>query len=391
MPTENRSSNTEMVSELLPPCADDVFKNGVSACLVGDVPKHAAETICRSLSAITGWKIDWHYIGGRTHIKALAPAEQHQGEPVAYLCKAEGAKWLQYGSKVGDPWKPGEVQVTPLYIHADPGEVERLRAELEQRNREKSARQALSISLIDEARNLRAQLAERGSLLRDIDEFMDSEPQIPSLGLDLEKRLSAALSASAEPSAPKCTHRFMSLADSPRRCADCDVVEPSAPVERETSAPLPAIPVNLEEQVQMLNRSNTLLRWALKLIAEGWKFKKFKAPYVSDSKSSINFGLPDSEGENISVYSDSQELPGALKEELSVTTFENCRVTRPINGFNMGAPVERVDPVREALRAFVGAAYPVANQINERGHNWSEAYLDEALALARAALERKPA
>ncbi|WP_332774488.1 hypothetical protein, partial [Pseudomonas sp. ESBL1] len=84
----------------------------------------------------------------------------------------------------------------------------------------------------------------------------------------------------------------------------------------------------------------------------------------------------------ISVYSDSQELPGALKEELSVTTFENCRVTRPINGFNMGAPVDRVDPVREALRAFVGAAYPVANQINERGHNWSEAYLDEALALA---------
>lgn len=86
MPTENRSSNTEMVSEPLPPCADDVFKNGVSACLVGDVPKHAAETICQSLSAITGWKIDWHYIGGRTHIKALAPAEQHQGEPRQEHC-----------------------------------------------------------------------------------------------------------------------------------------------------------------------------------------------------------------------------------------------------------------------------------------------------------------
>lgn len=59
-------------------------------------------------------------------------------------------------------------------------------------------------------------------------------------------------------------------------------------------------------------------------------------------------------------------------------------------GAKPSAPVERDDPVREALRAFVGAAYPVTNQINERGHNWSEAYLDEALALARAALEHKP-
>lgn len=63
----------------------------------------------------------------------LAVAPEHQGEPVAYLCKAEGAKWLQYGRKVGDPWKPGEVQATPLYTHpapADPGEVARLRDKL---------------------------------------------------------------------------------------------------------------------------------------------------------------------------------------------------------------------------------------------------------------------
>ena len=85
MPTENRSSNTEIATDQLPPCSDDVFKNGVSVCLVGDVPKHAAETICQSLSGVTGWKIDWHYIGGRTHIMALAqPAEQFQGEPGGY-------------------------------------------------------------------------------------------------------------------------------------------------------------------------------------------------------------------------------------------------------------------------------------------------------------------
>jgi uncharacterized membrane protein YheB (UPF0754 family) len=42
--------------------------------------------------------------------------------------------------------------------------------------------------------------------------------------------------------------------------------------------------------------------------------------------------------------------------------------------------------LREALRIFVHAAYPVAPEINERGYNWSEAYLDQALPIGRAAL-----
>lgn len=157
------------------------------------------------------------------------------------------------------------------------------------------------------------------------------------------------------------------------------------------SAPLPAIPVNLEEQVQMLNRSNTLLRWALKLIAEGWNFKKFKAPYVSESKSSINFGLPDSEGENISVYSDSQDLPGALTEELSVT--------RPINGFNMGAPVEH-DERAEFEKAWAGAVnvevldlhrkqFPLTSDADQP-YDTPQTQLGWMMWQARAALERKP-
>jgi FAD/FMN-containing dehydrogenase len=43
--------------------------------------------------------------------------------------------------------------------------------------------------------------------------------------------------------------------------------------------------------------------------------------------------------------------------------------------------------LRLALRMFIGAAYPVAHEINKRGYNWSEAYLDEALTEARAALK----
>ncbi|OAH27084.1 hypothetical protein [Serratia marcescens] len=53
-------------------CDHGVYANGTSACLV-DIPKETAEVICRGISQATGCKVDWHYIGGRVHIKALAP------------------------------------------------------------------------------------------------------------------------------------------------------------------------------------------------------------------------------------------------------------------------------------------------------------------------------
>lgn len=54
-------------------CDHDVFEKGESACLVA-ISKHDAETICRGISSATGCKVDWHYIGGRVHIKALYTA-----------------------------------------------------------------------------------------------------------------------------------------------------------------------------------------------------------------------------------------------------------------------------------------------------------------------------
>lgn len=111
-----------------------------------------------------------------------------QGEPVAYLCKAEGAKWLQYGSKVGDPWKPGEVQVTPLYTHDDPGDADDLLA-------------ATSLDSVEEERDsLRARLAERDALLAEIAKRHWSGVDF-DLPADLAARIKA-LSASAEPGAP---------------------------------------------------------------------------------------------------------------------------------------------------------------------------------------------
>ena len=61
-----------------------------------------------------------------------------------------------------------------------------------------------------------------------------------------------------------------------------------------------------------------------------------------------------------------------------MTRCEDCELGEPV------VPIEF-----RALGAFVGAACPVANQINKRGYNWCDSYLDAALVLAQAAL--KPA
>lgn len=66
--------------------------------------------------------------------------------------------------------------------------------------------------------------------------------------------------------------------------------------------------------------------------------------------------------------------PSAAKPVRSLEWLESA--TEEAAGLEMAA---------ELLRLFVGAAYPVAAEINPRGYNWSEAYLDQALAAYRAA------
>lgn len=51
-------------------CDEDVFKNGVSLGFF-DMTKQEAEAYCVEQTKITGSKHDWHYIGGRVHIKAM--------------------------------------------------------------------------------------------------------------------------------------------------------------------------------------------------------------------------------------------------------------------------------------------------------------------------------
>ena len=66
-----------------PPCDQELFDQGVSVGLF-DIPKWTAEALCRGIAAATEARVDWHYIGGRVHIKALpasrAPADSAQEE-----------------------------------------------------------------------------------------------------------------------------------------------------------------------------------------------------------------------------------------------------------------------------------------------------------------------
>lgn len=64
----------------LPPCDADVFEKGESIGLFPGIEKEDVERLCKGLSAVTGWRIDWSYFAGWPHIRALAPAEQHHGE-----------------------------------------------------------------------------------------------------------------------------------------------------------------------------------------------------------------------------------------------------------------------------------------------------------------------
>lgn len=56
-------------------CDPEVYEKGVSVCLVA-ITKETAEIICQNITAATGCKVDWHYFGGRVHIKALRESSQ---------------------------------------------------------------------------------------------------------------------------------------------------------------------------------------------------------------------------------------------------------------------------------------------------------------------------
>ena len=75
------SQPAQVMGDTPPPCDQELFDQGVSVGLF-DIPKWTAEALCRGIAAATEARVDWHYIGGRVHIKALpaarAPADSVQ-------------------------------------------------------------------------------------------------------------------------------------------------------------------------------------------------------------------------------------------------------------------------------------------------------------------------
>ncbi|MFJ2982222.1 MULTISPECIES: hypothetical protein [unclassified Pseudomonas] len=166
MPTENRSSNTEMVS--VPRVLTREMLNGVCmhpdlarslwSALLKNAPQPAPQPNPEPIAWMVGTAIWWtkeeaerdaaatglHTIavGPITNIKA---SEQHQGEPVApafVMPSSENSYGFGYVDGTCIQSLRGyrdhledivdAIPEGPLYTHADPGEVERLRAVIEQ-------------------------------------------------------------------------------------------------------------------------------------------------------------------------------------------------------------------------------------------------------------------
>ena len=213
--TENRSSNTEMVSDLLP-CP-----------FCGEKPqitKHHREDIysfmhrCQVLGPISwGFREDQQAHIEKWNARAK-PAEQHQGEPVVLPARKReftdsGTALLQnlsWNACLDEIAKLG-----PLYTHADPGEVGRLRGII--RMHEKTVQEQA-----DHLAYMRAQLAERDALLREWLELHRRQQQ----PVTLHERTEAALSASAEPTARELHALQIEKSLGIERLP----VEPSAPV-----------------------------------------------------------------------------------------------------------------------------------------------------------------
>ena len=204
---------------------------------------------------------------------------QHQGEPVVSQCPlcCQTHEQVPVGRAGGQQANGCDVDFTTWRCEgcggswigdpADPGEVERLRDILEHKESVQAELNQTLEQVLNERDALRAQLAERDALLRQCGNPVRSQisrledeakrSDHPKLYRDEVERLSVilrqmdALSASAEPSAPKCKHCH-DLGEIPtgkmidqgywqppepdmEPCPHCQG-EPSAPVERDERA-----------------------------------------------------------------------------------------------------------------------------------------------------------
>jgi hypothetical protein len=131
----------------------------------------------------------------------MSNGTKHQGEPVYQLRNpVVGNVWRDADKQAYDSAENlAEYERRVLYTHVDPGEIDALRYDCQVANSVVNAQ-------AEELKKLRAPLAERDALLRDTKAMLSSELSyelFQKMAAHI-KRIEVALSASAEPSVPKC-------------------------------------------------------------------------------------------------------------------------------------------------------------------------------------------
>ncbi|TFF38125.1 hypothetical protein [Pseudomonas sp. RIT623] len=171
MPTENRSSNTR---EHL----DALWRQIQDSALRSEDPPHV-----RFAAALLA-----------------QPAEQHQGEPVALpSCTARLSESHDWDQGYRGGWRACLDEIAklgPLYTHADPGEVERLRSCLDAWMNVAARRLADWKQAVEANERQHAKLAERDALLTKMKALFRADDPF-----DLYDAVCAVLPASAEPRA----------------------------------------------------------------------------------------------------------------------------------------------------------------------------------------------
>lgn len=243
MPTENRSSTVSHFQRedryIVIKRSDLDRLAGIDRHLFSQASRRAHEQMfaagapARSFLVIeSDWpefESTWAAIEARMTGK---PAEQHQGEPVAWMHEDGSDAWTneKKSDAIAHAGKPGASVAAkyaqPLYTHpapADAGEVERLRYERKRMDEalvacanerdtlradlENAA--ALMKRVTEEKAAIRTKLAERDALLiearEELAEWAETYGNVLSTDTDLViEKIGAALSSSTEPSAPAC-------------------------------------------------------------------------------------------------------------------------------------------------------------------------------------------
>ncbi|MEB6589678.1 Lar family restriction alleviation protein [Pseudomonas asiatica] len=191
MPTENRSSNTEMASELLtcPFCGEKP-----------QITKHHREDIysfmhrCQVLGPISwGFREDQHAHIEKWNARAT-PAPQPHAEPIAWMVGT--AIWWTKEEAERDAAATG-LAIVGLGPLTDPGEVERLRSI----ERSYDLREALLEQVKGERDRMIERTCELGEQLAERDTLLE-EAWSHDIGTPLKRKIRTALSAGAEPSEP---------------------------------------------------------------------------------------------------------------------------------------------------------------------------------------------